>query len=602
MGKRLQKQKTPKSRPEKTKLEKTKPRKTVIRKIGIKIYAMVAVLVVVALAGMSFLAQILTEISAINRQIISTEVVDIEKISEIGREFSYINGQVMNHVLTEREQSMESITENIYTCLGEMDAKVAEFDARLSADDERRADFEKFTGNYERYKGTVDYLLKISAMNKKQAGLAATSNLNLFAENTENYIDDIVEATDAMLTERRAQMSAYASKIPTAIALSCLIVVSTTLVIVLVTQKGIVKPLKRVTRQLKRIMQDIRNNEGDLTARIEVRSRDEIGQLALSVNAFLDLFQNIIAGIIRSCEELSVQRNAVGKNVDKAKQGAGDTSATLQQLAAGMEEVTASVTTVNENTKEVKESVDAMTREVEDGRRYAEGIKAKADAVEKQAVESKKEVTSMIRSIDEAVSSSVEESKQVTRITGLAEEILGIANKTNLLALNASIEADRAGGAGRSFAVVADQIRQLASNSKNTANYISEISVEVVESVEELAVNASKLLEFVNNHVLADYAVLEDTGAEYAQAAAAINDIMESFHMATEGLLDVVRSVTSANEDITVTVTESTNDVTNMVDNTVQLAGGMKEISAAFNGVNWVVGALLDSVSCFVKY
>ena len=597
MGKRLQKQKKRENRP-----AKTKQRKTFIKKVGIKIYAMVAVLVVVALVGMSYLADALTNLSAINRQIISTEVVDIEKISEIGRDFSYINGQVMNHVLTANENTMGTIAETISSRLAGMDAKVAEFDGRLAADDERRAAFEKFTGDYERYKGTVDYLLEISAVNKKQASLAATSNLNLFAENTESYINDIIVITDDMLTKRRAQTAVYSEQIPVTITLSCAFLVLTTLIIIVVTQSGIVMPLKRVTKQLKRIMDDIRNHNGDLTTRIEVRSQDEIGQLALSVNAFLDLFQVIIAGIIRSCTELSGQQNTVGNNVDKAEQGADDTSATLQQLAAGMQQVTASVTTVNDNTKEVEESVDAMTKEVEEGRRYAEDIKAKADSVEKQAVESKKEVTGMIRHIDEAVSRSVEESKQVSRIADLTEEILGIANKTNLLALNASIEAARAGEAGRGFAVVADEIRQLADNSRSTANNIQEISVEVVESVEELAANASRLLEFVNNRVLTDYGVLEETGAEYAQAAATIDGIMGSFHTATEELLDVMRNVTSANEGITVTVTESTNGVTNVVNNTVQLAGGLKEISEALNGVNQVVGELMGSVSCFVKY
>ena len=508
----------------------------------------------------------------------------------------------MNHVLTTREQTMDAIAETINTRLADMDVKVAEFDARLSQEDERRTAFEKFSGDYERYKGTVDYLLEISKMNKKQAGLASTSNLNLFAENTEKYINDIIELTDEQLTYRRQQTDSYAAQIPVTIAICCIMLFVTTAIIVVITQRGIVKPLKRVTRQLRQIMDGIRQNEGDLTMRIDVRSQDEIGQLAESVNSFLDLFQNIIAGIIRSCDELSGQQKTVGNNVDRAEQGADDTSATLEELAAGMQEVAANVTTVNSNTRDVESSVDAMTKEVEEGSRYAESIKGKADAVERQAVESKKEVTSMIQHIDAAVSCSVEESKQVSRISDLTEEILGIANKTNLLALNASIEAARAGEAGRGFAVVADEIRQLADNSRNTANNIQQISVEVVSSVEELASNASRLLEFVNSRVLADYETLEETGVEYAKAAATIEGIMGRFQAATEQMLQVMRSVTSANEGITLTVNESTQGVSNVVNNTAQLAGGMKEISAALNGVNQVVGELLDSVSCFTKY
>ena len=114
---------------------------------------------------------------------------------------------------------------------------------------------------------------------------------------------------------------------------------------------------------------------------------------------------------------------------------------------------------------------------------------------------------------------------------------------TNLLALNASIEANRAGEAGKGFAVVADEIRLLADRSRETANNIQAISMEVVESVEELSGNATHLLDFVNTKVMADYDTLELTGKEYSEASENVDEMMRNFKYAIDELMQSVRNV-----------------------------------------------------------
>lgn len=321
--------------------------------------------------------------------------------------------------------------------------------------------------------------------------------------------------------------------------------------------------------------------------------------MAKGINSFLVMLQEVISSISISCERLSKRQQIVEANVESASRGANDTSATLEELAAGMEEVASSVALVNGETRKVEGSVDDIAKQAEDGASYAGNIKERAEELDSKAKQSKSEARNIVGEINTAITDSLEKGREVDKITGLTNEIMGIAHKTNLLALNASIEAARAGEAGRGFAVVADEIRQLADNSKETASNIQDISAEVVTSVEELSANASRLMEFVKDTVLADYDALEATGQQYYQDADTINNMMYQMSYAAEKLTEVMDKVLSANEGISITVHQSTEGITNVVGNTSELADGMKEVLNASQDVNKVINELMSHISRF---
>lgn len=571
------------------------------QKIGLKLYGLIAILVFVASGASLLLASNMISIKQICDHIVNEEVVQMEEILDISRRFSYINNCVLTHCMEKNALRMDELESEIDKLLAELDQKVSMYAEKLDSKDPRKEYFDKFQKDYEKYKKTTKSMLETSKKNKQQVAVSATSNYRMFAINVESYIDQMMKVSNENLMQAKAKSDFYAKLTPFLIIISFVIIGVTSVFIILVIRKSIMRPIKHSTKQLKEIMKSVALEQGDLSKRIIVYSKDEIGQLSSGINAFLEMLDNIIVNISNSCDVLSDKQREVATNVEKANAGADDTSATLEELAAGMQEVASRVVMVNEETREIGKAVVNMTVRAEEGTNYAEEIKGKAEVLDEQAKTSIGEVKGIVSSIDQAVSSSVEKGRQISKISDLTAEILGIAHKTNLLALNASIEAARAGESGKGFAVVADEIRVLADHSKNTANHIQTISDEVINSVEELSANATRLLEFVNTRVMLDYDALAETGKQYFEAAETMNRIMSQFSKETEELLQVMDKVNDANVGISDTVTESTQAITNVVENTSDLAEEMKTVMDASDGVREVVDQLLGQVSCFVR-
>lgn len=568
-------------------------------RIGIKLYLLIALLVAISLASVLYLSVMLRDMGDSTESVIGKEVVEIEMISEISQDFYYIQGKVLNHVLASSEFKMTEYEKIIEEQIAQLDPKVQEFNNMLAEDDERKAIFDSFMADYERYKESATKLLQTSRVNKTMAAKTATGNFAVFEKNVEGYISSMMEISNDNLNTVKEDSEALIGKIPLLITAIFIVLASVALFIIAMIYISVLKPIKKVTSQLQKIMNQIEAGKGDLSMRITLNATDEMGMLAKGINAFLEMLQQIIEEIAKSCEQLSLMQHNVIENVDHATDGANSTSETLDRISDGMKRVEDSVAMVYEETNEAEQAVTEVNDQADKGVSYADNIRLRAQELDENARNTKKEVVEIISDIDRAITISLEKGKEVERVAGLTEEILGIAHKTNLLALNASIEAARAGEAGKGFAVVADEIRQLADNSKYTANSIQEIGVDVAKSVQELSENASRLLEFVNTRVLADYDALEATGKQYATDAQTVSQLMNQISNSTEQLSQIMEKVRTANEGISATVEQNADGITGVAGTTAELANQMNQIVEASQGVNRVIGSLGKTIETF---
>ena len=363
--------------------------------------------------------------------------------------------------------------------------------------------------------------------------------------------------------------------------------------------RTVVKPAKVSGASLKDITGKIDAREGDLTERIPVHTRDEIGQMASGINHFMEQLQGIIRKLKEESGNMERSVESVMGQVMDSNENVSNVSAAMEQMAASMEEISATLGQLATGSNEVLGEIQQMDSRVKDGVDLVQNIKEHANTMYRRTVEGKENTNSTIEEIRGSLRKALDDSRSVQQINEMTKEILAITSQTNLLSLNASIEAARVGEAGKGFAVVAGEIRALADSSAQTANNIQNISDIVTEAVERLARNAGEILEFIDKNVMKDYDDFVEVVEQYEKDADSVNEILSVFAVNTEDIHQTMEAMNSGISDISTVVEDNANGVTSVADNIVTLAAAIGEIQQETTGNQEISRRLNDEVSRF---
>lgn len=246
------------------------------------------------------------------------------------------------------------------------------------------------------------------------------------------------------------------------------------------------------------------------------------------------------------------------------------TSSEMAVLTQGISDILTSVVKVMSQTteaKELAENIKATGQElgvlVENiAKKAGEAARQSGDIMERAGVQhensekSGREAVSLYRETKKELETAIEDSQKVRDIDSLTEEILSISSQTNLLALNASIEAARAGEAGQGFAVVANEIRELADHSKEAVDKIRNVTDGVVQNVTILSESSGKLLEFMNEKVMMDYRGMTELAGMYKQDAVFYSGISSDLGSASKQMSESMEGINDAISSITALVGE----------------------------------------------
>ena len=359
------------------------------------------------------------------------------------------------------------------------------------------------------------------------------------------------------------------------------------------------KTILGISYELQAIINNINKGKGDLTARINTKTKTELALISDCINQFLGTLQGVIRDVKDGATVLTSSADSVIVKIQSASDNVTNTSAAMEELAASMENVATTTGDLHDRLSLVKEATGAIDEEARAGSEKANEIKAEADSIKREANAKKENTGAKMEELSKVLEESVKESEQVNQIGDLTNEILDIASQTNLLALNASIEAARAGEAGKGFAVVADEISTLAANSRDTAGNIQEISAKVTTAVKTLSDNAVQVIDFINQNVLADYDAFVDTGVKYENTATMIDEMLATFTEKANNLNGVMAEMSDRIESISNSVNESSNAISMSATATTEIVGEIQGINDAMDQNNDVTKQLNASTQKF---
>ncbi|MCU1718833.1 methyl-accepting chemotaxis protein [Pseudomonas sp. 5P_3.1_Bac2] len=355
-------------------------------------------------------------------------------------------------------------------------------------------------------------------------------------------------AVFAELQTLQQQLSERANNDTLGMTLVGLLIAAIGLLVIWFVGYGIARPLK----QMVSMLDDIAKGDGDLTARLQVQRSDELGQIANGFNAFLSKLQLMIRDVVASVQHVSDSSEHTADIAIRTNQGMQKQLAEIELVATAVHEMTATAQDVARNATLAAESANNADLAANQGKHT---VQQTASAI-----------SALAQEMGRAVGVVQTLAKDSENINAILVAIRGIAEQTNLLALNAAIEAARAGEQGRGFAVVADEVRNLAQKTQQATEEIQSMIQQLQNGTREVV------------QVMEQSQAKTNDSVQHANEAA---NSLEAITQAVSVINDMNTQIASAAEEQSAVAEDINRNVTNIGQVANEVAAGADEASQA---------------------
>jgi methyl-accepting chemotaxis protein len=369
-------------------------------------------------------------------------------------------------------------------------------------------------------------------------------------------------------------------------------------VIIFILAGNIVKPIVGIVAMLK----DISEGEGDLTKRLDIKSKDEIGDMAHYFNLTIDKIKGLVVIIKQQSSALLGIGNELASNMTETAAAVNQIASNIQSVKGQTVNQSASVTETNATMGQITDNIEQLSRHIE---KQSENIARSSSAIEEMLANITSVTQTLIRNGDNV--KNLADASEIGRnglqevaadIQGIARESEGlleitavmenIASQTNLLSMNAAIEAAHAGESGKGFAVVADEIRKLAESSGEQSKTIAGILKKIKESIDKIMKSTDSVLnrfEAIDKGVKTVSEQEENIRHSMEEQNSGSQQILESIGQ----LNDLTKLVKSGSEEMRTGSREVISESKNLSGLTQEITNGMNEMAAGAEQINVAV-------------
>ncbi|WP_139459774.1 methyl-accepting chemotaxis protein [Aeromonas veronii] len=486
---------------------------------------LIALLVMLALVFLSWFS--INRLGAGNRDlsyVTDNTVPSIALIKEVQAAFYELHSRVQSHILNTDDGKMQQIEADIAEHRKQINSQLEKYKAEMLSNDEDRRLTDDDLRIIAQYYQEIDKVLQLSRQNKNDEArdmLAgeATRVFQQFAKAIELHVNFNM---DLGLALKKQGQENYDNSLQTLLFIAGGATVLTMGLFVWLFNQ-VANPLRTAMDTLTRIQRDL-----NFTLRADVKQQDEIGLTLNAVNRLLDTLQQTFTEFSVGSLQIKSTAESLSQAAQHLASSANQANDATSLIAAGVEEMTVSITDISQRTQETSRITNESGQLATEGGRTIE-----------RTVHAINEIADSIR---QASAEVIALGEGISRIGGVVNVIRDVAGQTNLLALNAAIEAARAGESGRGFAVVADEVRKLA---ERTAQSTQEISA-TVEAIQQESNNTVSRMHLVEEKVSQGVTMATESGAIIAEIRSASHRVMEQVGEIT----NAIREQSSAAESI----------------------------------------------------
>ncbi len=516
------------------------------------------ILPIILLGLVTLLSNILAEFSIHNVHANAGTIVDEYMVSEtqleeIRRSMMDIHRLALSHIVAADHATMIQLVQEIKSEEAVLDKKLEAYERLVSK--ENQEIYQSLLQDYKSFKHSLVYLVCASADSKTQDAYAvANGDVAAWSSAVEEDIDSLYNSVSRQAEAAKGHLS-FVYIVSLAIsAITLLMGILLVAVAFRIIRKYVITPVH---------------------------------------NAI-----NILQG---SSERISGVVSDVRQRIQTSNVSVRDLSKVTEQLSSALEEISDSTAAISTSASGTQNNAKNMVEECSAITAYSMEMRERAEEMEQSARAEIEIVRANTEKIMSVLNNAIEKSRNVNQIEVLTKDILSISSSTDFIAINASIEASRAGENGKGFAVIAREIRELADSCSETANHIREVSEVVTGAVDYLSSSAQELADYLGQVVLSQLETSVQAGRQYREDSDYIGRSMEAFNQRAGQLKTAMDEVASSIASISGAIDGSVFDITGAVDNTCILVEDIAGITARMDINQEIVGELRNQMDIFAN-